>query len=308
MRKAADNKLRHGGSRSFYLTWRLLPTPMGGAASLAYLLAGTSDTLADSAAAPAAARRDCLVRLEQALGGAGPPPRWPLAILNAIGDPRERRLLECTADLLARLGGLPPAEAVVVREVVTIISGGQRLDLERFADASGARPVVLADAAALEDYTWRVAGCVGEFWTKLGLLTLGGRFARAPANLLLEKGLAYGKGLQLVNILRDLPADLAAGRCYLPVADPHDHTMLLESHAQWLARAWDLVAAGFDYAEMLAARRLRAASVLPAILARETLQRLRGATWEALQQHIKVPRKRVYLALARAVVGRWPVG
>ena len=308
VRNASDNKLLQGVSRSFYLTLRLLPTPMRGAASLAYLLARTSDTLADSTAAPAAARRDCLARLEQALGGAGPPLRWPLAILNAISDPRERRLLECSGCLFSQLDGLPPEEAAVVREVVTIIIGGQRLDLERFAGASGAQPVVLADAAALEDYTWRVAGCVGEFWTKLGLLTLGERFASAPANLLLEKGLAYGKGLQLVNILRDLPADLAVGRCYLPVADPRDITMLLESHAQWLERAWDLVAAGFDYAEMLRARRLRAASVLPAMLARETLQRLRGATWEALQQHIKVPRKRVYLALARAVVGRWPAG
>ena len=33
-------------------------------------------------------------------------------------------------------------------------------------------------------------------------------------------GVRFGKGLQLVNILRDLPKDLRMGRCYLPVRDP----------------------------------------------------------------------------------------
>ena len=99
-----------------------------------------------------------------------------------------------------------------MREVVGIIIGGQQLDLERFAGADGENPVALADDAALEDYAWRVAGCVGAFWTKLGFLTMGERFSTAPARCLLEQGIAYGKGLQLVNILRDLPADLASGQ------------------------------------------------------------------------------------------------
>src|SRR5947209_9221272 len=33
---------------------------------------------------------------------------------------------------------------------------------------------------------------------------------------MVERGIRFGKGLQLVNILRDIPADLATGRCYLP--------------------------------------------------------------------------------------------
>ena len=156
----------------------------------------------------------------------------------------------------------------------------------------------------LEDYAWRVAGCVGAFWTKLGLLTLGGRFSSMPEAPLLAKGIAYGKGLQLVNILRDLPADLANGRCYLPVADPHDTRQLLETHRRWVDRAAMWVGEGFAYADSLPSRRLRAATVLPAMIARETLGRMRGATWEILQTRVKVPRARVYLALARAVAGR----
>ena len=35
-------------------------------------------------------------------------------------------------------------------------------------------------------------------------------------------GIRYGKGLQLVNILRDLPQDLQKGRCYVPLSLLHE--------------------------------------------------------------------------------------
>ena len=293
-----------GVSRSFYLTLRLLPGPMRGAASLGYLLARASDTLADTEAAPLEARLQSLDAFGRAVAGGGALPRWPLSIMNSIDDPRERRLLEGSERLFGWLAGLPGAQAELVREVVRIIIGGQRLDLERFAGADGKYLLALADDAALEDYAWRVAGSVGAFWTKLGFLTLGERFSTTPADVMLEKGVAYGKGLQLVNILRDLPADLAGGRCYLPVADPHDTQALLASHARWVERAGEWVGEGFSYAETLPCRRLRAATVLPAMIARETLERLRGIGWECLQQRVKIPRRRVYLALLRALAGR----
>ena len=42
------------------------------------------------------------------------------------------------------------------------------------------------------------------------------RSAALDKELLLANGVRFGKGLQLVNILRDLAADLRRGRCYLP--------------------------------------------------------------------------------------------
>ena len=60
-----------------------------------------------------------------------------------------------------------------------------------------------------------MAGCVGEFWTKICRAHLFPQ-ARLDDAQLLADGIRFGKGLQLVNILRDLPADLHKGRCYLP--------------------------------------------------------------------------------------------
>lgn len=303
VRESAGKQLLKGVSRSFYLTLRLLPAPMGKSAGLAYLLARTSDTLADAAGAPVEARLLCLDWFGRSLKGEEEPPRWPIPVLNKIHDPAERHLMEASGDLLQWLDRLPSCEAALVKEVVEIIISGQRLDLERFAEADAEHPVALADDAALEDYAWRVAGCVGAFWTKLGFLTLGNRFSDENEALLTARGIAYGKGLQLVNILRDLPADLAAGRCYLPVSDPRDTRILLETHRIWTDRAAEWVGEGFPYARTLQSRRLEAATVLPAMLARETLERLRGADWETLAARVKVPRARVYQLLLRALWG-----
>ena len=76
-------------------------------------------------------------------------------------------------------------------------------------------PVALATEEELDDYTWRVAGCVGDFWTRICRAHL---FPNASIEelRLIEDGIRFGKGLQLVNILRDIAVDLRRGRCYLP--------------------------------------------------------------------------------------------
>ncbi len=298
----SQKALLKGVSRSFYLSLRLLPAPMRGAASLGYLLARTSDTLADSAGAPADARLLCLDWFESSVRGEESAPRWPLPVLNSLADPRERGLLEHTGDLIAWLERLPAAEAALVREVVGIITGGQRLDLERFAGADQWNPVALAGDSELEDYAWRVAGCVGAFWTKLGFLAMGTGFSREDGNVLLERGVSYGKGLQLVNILRDMPADLAKGRCYLPVGDPCDAEALMAARRPWISKTRAWLEEGICYPAGLATRRLRVASALPARLAAATLDRVERADWESLRRGVKVPRRRVYQMLAAALV------
>jgi farnesyl-diphosphate farnesyltransferase len=289
-----------GVSRSFYLTLRLLPGPMRRGASLGYLLARTSDTIADGAGAPMEVREECLEAYGRAVAGGAGAPRWPAALLNSCADPRERHLLERAGEVLAVLGELPEGEAALVREVVEVIIGGQRLDLVRFARATADEPVALADDAALEDYAWRVAGCVGAFWTKLGFLTMGPAFSAMGQDELLRRGICFGKGLQLVNILRDLPRDLSDGRCYLPVADPLDRDAVLACHHEWVGRARDWVNEGRHYAAAMGSRRLRAAVMLPAMIAVETLEPLAEADWERLEARVKVPRVRVYRLLLRS--------
>jgi farnesyl-diphosphate farnesyltransferase len=303
MDERARRQLLKGVSRSFYLSLRLLPAPMRGAASLAYLLARTSDTLADAENLPVALRLSSLEKFSRALDGAEPAPEWPASLMDALADPRERDLLKASVALFDWLARLPDAEKKLVREASSVIISGQRLDLERFGAADQSHPVALTSDAELEDYAWRVAGCVGAFWTRLGFLAMGDGFSKTPRDTLIARGIAYGKGLQLVNILRDMPADLTSGRCYLPLADPGDAVKLQAVRAGWIERARQWVEEGFSYSACLIPRRLRAASVLPAMIARETLDLLQTAGPEAMRRRIKVPRRTVYLAMLKAFIG-----
>jgi farnesyl-diphosphate farnesyltransferase len=293
-------QLLKGVSRSFYISLRLLPAPMRRAASLGYLLARTSDTIADTDTAPIHVRRECLSEFSKCIGGLSKFSNWPNSMVDAVGDSRERHLLDKTYLVLLELKKIPESEALLIRELLETIISGQELDLIRFGHTSFENPVALLSAAELEDYTWRVAGCVGEFWTKLGFLTLGKRFSDFPENELIERGIAYGKSLQLVNILRDLAEDLAVGRCYLPVKHLDNTAELLEIHAIWLEKAEDGLADGEFYADQLKSRFLRVASVLPALLARKTLEPMRGKTWSGLKQRIKIPRRAVYDSMIKA--------
>jgi hypothetical protein len=51
----------------------------------------------------------------------------------------------------------------------------------------------------------------------------------------------------------------------------------------------------------LGSRRLRASSVLPALIAGETLDLLEDPSWDSLQAGIKVPRRTVYRLLVEAL-------
>ena len=44
-------------------------------------------------------------------------------------------------------------------------------------------------------------------------------------NEFFEKGIRFGKALQMINILRDIPEDLRFGRCYIPEQELSRHGM-----------------------------------------------------------------------------------
>lgn len=291
-----------GVSRSFYLSLRLLPAPMRKPAGVAYLLARASDTIADSATIPAEERMAFLDLHAYQIEGLAEPIPWPQHLIEGTPDPKEKRLLENHVRLLIALRGIAPPALSLIREVLAIIISGQKLDLERFGNATEENIIALPDLAALDDYAWRVAGCVGDFWTKLGYATLGDDFSKAPREDLLKLAVEYGSGLQLVNILRDLPADLRSGRCYLPVGNPRNETELMEAFARWRDIAVRRIAKGLKYSEHLRSKRLRIASSLPALIGQETLDLLSNATFSDLTYGIRISRRRVYSLLLGAVI------
>ncbi len=289
-------------SRSFYLSLRLLPGEMRPATGTGYLLARASDTIADTAEVPADDRLELLDSFAAELVGKDSARRREgmKRFIPRQKNEAERVLLERLDEVLEALAALDVLQADAVRNVVATIIGGQRLDLVRFDEATRAAPAALRTEEELEDYCYRVAGCVGSFWTRIGLLALGDKFSRSKPEELDDLGIRYGMGLQLVNILRDLPEDLANGRCYLPVADPRDPAALAAAYPFWLSQAELWLESGRRYAKRLRSRRLRAASVLPALIGAETLELL-AKEGGIPQRKVKVSRASVRRSVWRGI-------
>ncbi len=299
-------------SRSFYRTLQVLPGAVRRPIGLGYLLARATDTLADTDLVPVPVRLAALEQLRQRIEGE----RTDAVDFQVFMTPAtagdtataaERTLLGRIEEALQVLNDLTPDDRAAVRDVLNTITSGQVLDLQRFGAAAANRITALANAAELNDYTYRVAGCVGDFWTRLCRRHLFPK-AHLDEAALLAEGLRYGQGLQLVNILRDLPKDLRLGRCYLPadelacvglnpadLLDPANEPRLRPVYQRWLTVAEDNLIAAWSYTNRLpfSQWRLRLGCAWPVLIGWQTLQRLRSANVLDASQRIKISRKDV---------------
>ena len=278
-----EENLLKAVSRTFYLSMKWLPPAMRPAVSLAYLLARATDSVADTSVALAAERLAVLRSMGEAVAGSGAlPAELADSMAEAQQNPAERCLLQRFGECLEMLQALPEEERCLVRRVLAVIVEGQCWDLTYF----DTRTCVESDDETRR-YTYRVAGCVGEFWTDLGYATMGADFCDLTPErreLMRRAGVRYGQGLQLVNILRDVQEDAARGRSYL-----------CSDAEVWLNRAERYLQDGVDYSTRLGSFRLRFASMLPAVLGLATLRQLRLP--EKAQRRVKISRRSVYACM-----------
>jgi farnesyl-diphosphate farnesyltransferase len=305
--KALAGDLLAGVSRSFYTTLKVLPGATRGTVGLMYLLARTADTIADTEQVESALRLDLLDRFGALVQGGGDHTALQRELLEGFcpkqEHAKERELLSRTGECLDWLGGIGEPRAAAIRKVLKTIVHGQRLDLERFA---GEGLVALATAGELEEYTYLVAGSVGEFWTEVGFLELGERYATLPMGEMLELGKRYGQALQLINILRDLPADREGGRSYLPLEEigsvEAEPAVLMAVSEKWLMRCREHFDCGAKYVAAVKNRRMRLAAALPLLIGAKTLPLVEAADWGTLSAGVKVSRKEVKSVMLRALL------
>ena len=315
-------------SRSFYLSIRALPHQLRRPIALAYLLARTTDTVADTTRIPGSVRMETLKILSDAIQGKVSRETAFNQVASFVPlqeNAAERTLLNSLADCSEWLEQIGRADRDDIRAVLEKITHGQMLDLHRFdraLDGFGVanNPIqvrALQTAADLDEYTYLVAGCVGEFWTRLCFRHLRD-FASLMQDEMLGLGRHYGMGLQLINVLRDAGSDLRAGRCYFPedelgavgltpaqISSGWDRFKPI--YQRWMEKAQEGLECGMQYSRAIVNRRLRAATVLPALIGARTLALLRRGGARALHQTIKVPRREVrgmILSLAITLASR----
>lgn len=318
-------KLLKDVSRSFYLTLRVLPDEVRPQIGLAYLLARMTDTIADTHLVSVVRRRAALREMRTAIIDVCAERRSPdpdfgeLAEAQAApagrGSAAERQLLESADELLLALRLLSPMDRARIQELLQVITGGQESDLARFGAAGQARIEALESDEELQEYTYSVAGCVGEFWTRLCRAHLFPKVDLDDTHLL-TRGILFGKGLQMVNILRDLPEDLRRGRCYIPRLRLTEHGLQPESlldpgtmsrfrplYDGYLDQACELLAAGRDYTNALPRnqRRIRLACAWPALIGIRTVAHLRAGNVIDPRKRIRAGRGEVYGIVLRSL-------
>jgi farnesyl-diphosphate farnesyltransferase len=302
--RALETIVLRSVSRSFYVSVRFLPAQLRGPIALAYLLARTTDTVADTTRISGTVRMETLKMLSDGIQGKASRDVVISQVASFVPlqeNAAERTLLNSLPDCLQwfeRIGG---GDRDDIRATLEKITHGQMLDLHRFDNP--AHVCALETAADLDEYTYLVAGCVGEFWTGLCFRHLRD-FASLVPDEMLELGRRYGMGLQLINVLRDAESDLRGGRCYFPedelsTAGLSPARVLSEPdrfypvYQRWIEKAQDHLECGIQYALAIRNRRVCAATVLPALIGARTLALLRKAGASALNQTIKVPRREV---------------
>lgn len=306
-------------SRSFYLSVKVLPHGMREPVAVAYLLARIADTIADTDAIPMPRRLDRLRTFRACVAGEfSSDTDLEISRDDGVGadaPPADSTLLENANQVLRLLESLPPGDGESVRRVVATLITGMEVDLQTFRAPEDGSLASFDSAEDLDRYVYLVAGCVGEFWTSVGMAHQP-RMRGWNADEMAALGVRYGKALQLTNVLRDVAADVRTGRCYLPSTElstlglaPAD---LLQPSSSGRARQvlgpWIRVALGhFEAAEAYALAvprrcvRLRLATLWPMLLGLATLERLASNDdWLSLERRSRVSRRWVYGMMARS--------
>lgn len=305
-------------SRAFYLSMRILPDGVRQPISLGYLLARAADTVADTPDIEVNERLQRLQRLhsyvlnleEENISRAQEACDWTEGVTSG-----ENKLMQVFPQALKLTSQLEDADRRDVQQVVKTLIGGMILDLSSF-------PGRFTENAQLDRYTYMVAGCVGEFWSRI--------IARHTAALKdwdceywSRVGVRFGKALQLTNVLRDAVKDLENGRSYLPGlvreewldcaelngCDYYDSAMANLNRTQqndilgqWMQEALLHYRQAIAYTMSLPWHcwRLRLAVVWPIAIGLATLVKLssRSEDWLRRGMRIKVERRWVYRMIA----------
>jgi farnesyl-diphosphate farnesyltransferase len=274
-------------SRTFALAIPLLPEPTKRSTCLAYLLFRIADTLEDGELWTRPARAGALEAFHELLGDATEGQARDRARQWLVQPPTHNaacvELLDAMPEVLGEVARLEPSTQAILFKHAKRTAEGMRATVTTMDETGGLN---LRSIDELRAYCYIVAGIVGELLTELFIHDAPS--LESVRSTLVEHQVAFGEGLQLVNILKDQSADATDGRAYLPAAVPRSEVFALARHD--MARARTYIAA---LERGRAPRGFVAFTTLSADLADATLDRV-----ERDGAGAKVPRSAVMQMLA----------
>lgn len=202
-------------SRTFSRPIELLPGNLRRAVTSGYLLCRVVDTIEDNESF-GLEERDARYRMfHEVLGGQSATPRFEASWAGVQGSsPEEIDLCAQVHRVMAVLDEAPPEMHAAVVRWVAEMARGMQIYSHRAGDADGViAPTTIED---LQRYCYFVAGTVGHMLTELFCVEMKIDADDPVAQRLLEHSEAFGAGLQLVNILKDISDDMKRGWSFVP--------------------------------------------------------------------------------------------
>lgn len=308
-------------SRSFYLTLNVLPAGVRDQMGLSYLFARAADTIADTDLIDREQRLRYLNQFRMQFKTAEID--WmaireiQAALVPHQKDSAESILLQRLEDCLKLYENFSAADRERIQWLMEVLPDGMEMDLTRFPGESAGHLTALSTLDELDQYTYYVAGCVGEFWTRM-VCAHRPAMAQWDVAKMSAIGVRFGKGLQLTNIVKDIARDLHHGRCYVPQSllqeaglKPAD---LLNENSlprfrpilnRLIRLAMEHLDQGWVYTMAIpgSEMRQRLACMWPILLAGETLKRVAAAP-DLLDPavNVKAPRSVVYRVMALTIL------
>jgi len=214
-------------SRTFYPSIKILPKDLHFYVGHSYLICRLLDTLEDAYDITVKTKKDALDDAVSCLKNAGNYKKennlfFKIAATSDI-KPYEKIILENSFDVFSCVDTFPENVQKFIREWTIEMAEG----MKKYSFGTDNPKVQLSNTDELEDYTYYVAGTVGELLSRLFTLDHF-KVPEKSREIMFRNGIAFGKALQYVNIIKDSREDFTEGRCFIPADLLHKHSLTLE--------------------------------------------------------------------------------
>ena len=291
-------------SRTFAPTIRLLPGPLDLYVTTAYLLCRIADTIEDSAVLSVDCKKEMLSTYSRIFTEeAGAAFKQFSKQTDALpADTADEQLTHNTRRVLNVYQSFSAATQHNIAKWLIEMSLGMR----QYAQAHHKRTFsFLRSMKELDEYMYYVAGTVGYLLTEL--FSYYSRKITPPLKKRMEQfAESFGKGLQLVNIIRDMSGDLKRGQSYIPdellkkyrltrqtIFEQENRARAEKLFNELISRAVQYLDKALDYVLLIPKKesRIRLFCMLPLFWAMRTLQIIQTDTLALLNnEKVKISR------------------
>jgi squalene monooxygenase len=203
-------------SRTFSKPIAMLPGDLEVAVTCGYLLCRIADTIEDHPAVPRGQKDSLFESFLATLEHRGDAQKLASAFEEIEGDDAELNAARNFPRVMRVFSGLPEGMQAIVARWTAEMARGMSLYTHREPGHDGF--VALYTNEDLERYCYYVAGTVGHMLTELFIEGMRDKMDEDTMRDLRHNAEAFGAGLQLVNILKDVTDDRARRWSFVPRA------------------------------------------------------------------------------------------